>query len=215
MTLAELISQVRQVLASRAFLAIFASLLAISLSLAYVASELRPQERFLSISTLGSNMMTENYYPGDSSTINVGDNVKWYLNVYNRMGSAEYISLRVKLLNSTQTIPDDTLHVPSPENQIIEMKYMLMNNSTWVIPLTWTVTEVEEQQDYIVIKSLELNGIHVDQLNVRSLNGRDFRIIVELWRYDLETGNFAFAWSSGLEERSAWNQIWFNVKQRT
>jgi len=215
MSFVKLISQARQVLASRAFLLVFVSLLVISLSIAYVASESRPQERFLSISTLGSNMMAESYYPKGNASINVGDNVNWYLNVYNRMGSVEYVSVRVKLLNSTQTAPDDISHTPSPEKSLFEVRHMLMNNSTWVIPFSWEITQIDKEQDYLVIKSLNANGTDLDDLNVRSLNGEDFRIIIELWRYDTQSGDFAFEWSSGLDKRSAWNQLWFNVKQST
>ena len=111
MSLAKLMSQSSHVLASRAFLLFFASLLMISISIAYVASEPRPQERFLSISTLGSNMILKDYYPTGSSTIDVDDNVNWYLNVYNRMGEVEYLSVRIKLLNATQATPESDMAV--------------------------------------------------------------------------------------------------------
>ncbi|MFQ5940562.1 MAG: hypothetical protein ACE5KA_02540 [Nitrososphaerales archaeon] len=204
----------RKVIASRIFLLLFASLLAISWSIGYVVSEARPQERFLSISTLGSDMTTDNYYPAGNSAINVGDTVTWHVNVYNHMGSPEYLSVRIKLLNSTEAIPDDTSKNPDPDpdSNIIEMKHMLMDNSTWVFPLSWKIKDVYKEQDYVVIKSLSVNGIDVDGLNVKSAGSKDFRMIIELWRYDPEVKNFAFTWSSGLDERSAWNQIWFNVR---
>jgi uncharacterized membrane protein len=209
-----LISSVRQVLASRTFLLLFSSLLIIYLSIAYVASEPRPQERFLSISTLGSNMMAGHYYPSNSSLIDTGFDVSWYLNVYNRMGNPEYLSIRVKLINSTQTAPDDNLHLPSPENHIIELRHMLANDSTWVTPLSWTITEIDKKQDYVVIKGLKINDLEFDDLHIASSDG-DFRLIFELWRYDTETNDFSFTWSSGLDERSTWNQIWFSVIPRT
>lgn len=202
----------KNVVASRAFLAIFVSLLAISLSITYVASEPRPEMHFFSISTLGKNMMTENYYPRNNATIYVGDNLNWHISVYNNMGEAEYVSVRVKLLNATQSIPDDTLQVPSSEQHIAEFKHMLMNDSTWVTPLRWSIIDTEEHGDYNVIRSIEINGIKINNLDVRSLDGQDFRMVIELWRYDPEIGSFAFAWNTGLEDRSAWNQIWFDLK---
>jgi uncharacterized membrane protein len=212
MNIQKLTSKAIQVVGSRAFLLLFASLLAISFSVVYVASEPRPQERFLSISTLDSNMKSDNYYPRSDSTLNAHDHVNWYLGVYNKMGTAEYLSVRVKLLNSTQAIPDDTLNLPSPENHIIELKHVLMNNSTWVIPLKWFITETDREQGYVVIKGLNINGIAVDDLNVKSLDGEDFRMLIELWRYDADSDSFVFAWTSGIDKRSAWNQIWFNTK---
>jgi hypothetical protein len=89
---------------------------------------------------------------------------------------------------------------------------MVMNDSTWTTPFRWSVIDTEEQRDYVVIRSLEVNGIKIDNLDVRSLGGQDFRMVIELWRYDPETGSFAFAWNTGLEEKSAWNQIWFDLR---
>jgi len=202
----------KNILASRAFLAIFVSLLAISLSITYVASEPRPEMHFFSISTLGKNMMTENYYPRNNATIYVGDNLNWHISVYNNMGEAEYVAVRIKLLNTTQSIPDDILQIPSSEQHILEFKHTVMNDSTWTTPLRWSVIDTEEHGDYVVIRSLEINGIKIDNLDVRSLDGQDFRMVIELWRYDPETGSFAFAWNTGLEDRSAWNQIWFDLR---
>jgi hypothetical protein len=212
--ISNLVSETKRVLTSKAFLGLFVSLLVISLSMVYVASEPRPKERFLSISTLGSNMMAEDYYPNGKSIIDRGDSVNWYLNVYNRMGDVEYVSVRIKLLNSTDVTPNDSSNIPSPMNTIIEIKKTLTNNSTWTIPLNWSITEIDEVQNYNVIKSLDINGVGIDDINVKDSNGT-FRMIVELWRYNTEKGTFSFAWSSGLDDRSAWNQIWFNVKQST
>ena len=212
MSLAKLMSQSSHVLASRAFLLFFASLLMISISIAYVASEPRPQERFLSISTLGSNMILKDYYPTGSSTIDVGDNVNWYLNVYNRMGEVEYLSVRIKLLNATQATPESDTSYQSTEGYILELKQIVQNNSTWVVPLTWSIKDVDKKQDHIAIKNLEINGMVVDDLNIKSTGG-DFRMIIELWRYDANTGDFAFDWDSKTDKRNTWNQVWFNIKQ--
>ena len=212
MSFSKLISKILQVLGSRAFLLLLASLLVISFTIAYVASDPRPQERFLSISTLGSDMVSSNYYSRGNSTIYVHQHVNWNLDVYNRMGTTEYLSVRVKLLNSTQIMPDDDLHIPSPEKELIEMRYMLPNNATWVVPLDWVIRQIVHESEYVVIKSLDINGIEIDDLNIRSVHGKNFRMIIELWRYDKEIEDFGFAWSSGLDNRSAWNQIWFNLK---
>lgn len=206
-----LILTIKGVLTSKVFLAIFVSLLIISLSVTYVASESRARQSFLGINTLGSNMAMENYYPGETSMVNVGDNISWYVNVYNRMGEPEYLSVRVKLLNSTHENPDAVRNIPSPEDHIFETKQLLMNNSTWTIPLSWTLTEIEKQENYAVIRSLTMNGMDVNDLNVRSADGNNFRMVIELWRYDRELGDFSFAWSSDADKSSVWNQIWFNV----
>jgi len=54
---------------------------------------------------------------------------------------------------------------------------------------------------------------HVEGLNVTSLQGKDFRMVIELWKYDMEDKTFIF---QGIPENDnnggAWNQIWFNLK---
>jgi len=206
-----LVLSIKGALTSRVFVAIFVSLLAISLSVTYVASESRARQSFLSINTLGSDMTMENYYPGETSTISVGDNVSWHINVYNRMGEPEYLSVKVKLLNSTHQSPDVAMNLPSPELHIFETRQLLMNNSTWTIPLFWKLTEVEKQGNHAVIKSLNINGIDVSDLSIKSAGGHNFRMVIELWRYDRQLGDFSFAWSSDSDKSSVWNQIWFNV----
>ncbi len=206
------LQETKKVILSRAFLVVFVCLLSVSLSVAYVASEPQHHEKFLSISTLGSDMMAENYYPKKSSTLDVGDHVKWFVDVYNRMGSTEYVSVRIKLLNSTETMPDDSSHIPSPKSQIYEEKHVIMSNSTWTMPLNWVITEVDKGPGYTMIKGLSINSLEIHNLDVKSVRTKNYRLALELWRYDPDSKDFVFGWNSNAGKRSAWNQIWFNVR---
>ena len=69
--------------------------------------------------------------------------------------------------------------------------------------------------DQISIKSLSVNGVNVDNLNTKTVRGKEFRIILELWRYDTEAQNFVFSQlpsvkQSETKQMNNWNQIWFN-----
>ena len=159
-------------------------------------------------------MKIEKYFPSENRSVSLGDNITWYVNVYNQMEKLEYLSVKFKLINSTHGMPDDNLHVPSNGIQIFEARQVVVNNSTFVIPVNWTNTGLENDREngYIKIKSLNINGMVLENLDIKSKDGEDFRMIIELSRYDPETKNLSFTWFSEGETRSAWNQIWFSVK---
>ena len=203
--------QIRKVITSRVFLILFASLFAIFLGAVYLTSAQKQEERFLSITTLGSNMTAEGYYPEGSSTIKVGQQLNWHVRVYNHMGDTEYVSIRIKLLNSEQAPPNDNSHVASPAPLIYEIRQALNANSTWTIPLSWTISGTEEKDAFVGIKSVTVNGENKDNLDVAGTTDKHFRIVLEVWRYNTEHKDFEFSWLSDQQERSAWNQIWFQV----
>lgn len=197
----------------RLFIIVFVSILIVSFSMAYVILESSDEQVFI-LSTLGSNIKASNYYP-KGNTINVGvsvgEEVTWHIQVYNKRGSPELVQLKVKILNSTQIVPDDNTHTPSPEQSIFEITHLIANNATWTTPLTWSIVEIENIGDYIIIKKMKINEEEINT-NIKSINGDNFRIVIELWRYDPDNKSFEFAWKSNNEYRSVWNQIWFNVR---
>jgi hypothetical protein len=204
--------QLKKILLSPVFILIFLSFLVLTFSIAYVSLEKKESEKFLGLAVLGPNMTAENYYPRGNSTIAVGETVKWYINVQNHLGSPEYLSVRLKLLNSSQFLPHDNFSrsTPSPVSQIFELKQMIPNNSTWITPINWALTDVDK--NHTTIKSLNVNGIKIDGVNTRSVTGNDFMIVLELWRYDTRIKDFNFIWPSQTGERITWDQLWFRLK---
>ena len=154
--------------------------------------------------------MAEHYYPGDDPLIEVGEEVGWTLYLYNRMGEAQYVAVRVKLLNSTMSAPNSTSAIPSSAPVVYEVRRVLLNNETWLFPFFWAVLNVEQVGDFLEVRSLYLNG-EVTDTHTFAMQGLDFRVIIELWVYDKDLGNFRFGWVNGDDVRYAWNQIWFNV----
>jgi hypothetical protein len=47
--------------------------------------------------------------------------------------------------------------------------------------------------------------------NVQAVNGNNFRIVLELWVYDVSTEKLDFGYKTGEESYGSWNQIWFNT----
>ena len=202
---------------SRTFIISYVTLL-ITITIGYwITTHERPDERFLSLSTLGKNDTTGDYYPSNNTTVVLpGQKISWHIYAYNHAGSAEYVSVRIKLLNSTDATPDENYYSGEARRQhLYEFRQLLARNSTWSIPLNWTISNVSTDLDhgYVIIKGLDINNHHIEGLNVTSLQGKDFRMIIELWKYDMEDKAFVFqGFPENDNNRGAWNQIWFNLK---
>ena len=144
-----------------------------------------------------------------------GQKVSWHIYVYNHAGSAEYVSVRIKLLNSTDATPDENYSGEARSQHLYEFRQLLARNSTWSIPLNWTISNLSTDLDhgYVMIKGLDINNHRVEGLNVTSLQGKEFRMIIELWKYDMEDKAFVFqGFPENDNNKGAWNQIWFNLK---
>lgn len=192
---------------------VFGSCLSIMVTIAYASMGPTPQERFITLSTLGSDMTTRGLYPTSSPLVGEGDTLRWNVQVHNQMGEAEYVAIRLKVLNATQFGPDSERHLPSPVSHIYEEKLALGKGDTAVIPVTITVKDIEVPGDgSLSIRTLVVNGKEISSLGVSNTGSKDFRFVVELWRYDVKFENFVFTWSSGPESESAWNQIRVQVK---
>ena len=170
----------------------------------------RRGEPFFALAVLGEEGMAEHYYPGDDPLIEVGEEVRWTLYLYNHVGEAQYVAVRVKLLNSTMLAPNSTSCSPSPVPVVYEVRRVMMDNETWLYPFSWSIEDVEPVGDFLEIKQLSMNGGSIGTRAV-SEGGSNFRFIIELWVHDEDFEDFRFDWRYGDELRCAWNQVWFNA----
>lgn len=185
--------------------------LALVVSAPLVAAYLpKAQEPFSALALLGQHGMAEDYFPNGSPDIHVGENVRWTIYVHNHMGKTEYISLRIKLLNSTTTPPNSTSCTPSCVPATYEVQRFVQNNETWLYPFSWSVKKATFLGDYEGLDNLVINGEDV-RTNVLAKNGCNFRSVIELWIFDEQLNDFRFGWSYGQESRCVWNQVWFNI----
>jgi hypothetical protein len=212
MTLPKFLFELTSPLYSRRFLLVFVVLFALLLGITYVLYNPQPMARQLSLSILSANLTTDDYFSNDNSTIDVGNPSRWYAFVHNGVGSPEYVALRIKLLNSSQAIPNDISVSPDPGSTVYEIKQMIENNSTLVVPLEWSITSVVKVPSNTIIERLNINDNDIEDLHVASPSGKNFRFILELWKYDPNTEDFTYVWSDGQNKRGVWSQIWFNLK---
>jgi len=201
------------ILRSKKFILFFALLAVVLTSVAALStqsSNATTKHGYLGLTLLDKNMNSAQYFVADS-TVSTGEDVSWYLSTQNSMNTAEYIDLRIKLINSTQNSPDDKINAPSPEHEIYHLEQVVSPNTNWIAPLNWSIAEIETAGNYTVIKAVKINDNVINNLDVRSEYGNNFRFVIELWKYDPRNSEFTFLWTSDTE-KSVWNQIWFNVK---
>lgn len=173
------------------------------------------EERFFALGILDGNKRAEHYYPNDDSNIGINSLVQWYIYVYNHMGSAQNVSIKVKLLNSTLQGPDTSKRVHSPIPDFYNFSLALNINETQLLPFFWYISEATPSGNFTIITQLVINNETLDlndlNLNVSAVSGFDFRMVFELWVYNEASGNFEFTWESKEESYCAWNQMWFNA----
>jgi uncharacterized protein YciU (UPF0263 family) len=199
-------------LTSGLFIMVFASTFAIFLTLAYANLDDAPRDRFLTLSTLGKNNAAAEYYPREGGFVMANETLDWNVQVYNHMGGSEYVAVRIKLVNATQQGPDDRLHLTTQVDHLYEARHLVPDGSTWTMPVSITLKELEIHGGNATINTIAINGEEITDLKISNEKERDFRFVIELWRRDLDSGNFIFTWPSGQESGSAWNQIQIRVR---
>jgi hypothetical protein len=168
-------------------------------------------EEFYATWILGSDGLTENYYPNQNPNLRVGQTLNWTIDIYNHMGSLQYVVLRVKLMNSTLASPNDSTGQPSPVPSLIEFRRVLLSNETWTVPFVWSILKLEQRTSSVMITELSLNqNVMTGELAV-ALSGFNFRFVFELWHYDQTSGELVFPWTTAGATQSAWTEIWFNA----
>jgi hypothetical protein len=122
----------------------------------------------------------------------------------------------VKLLNSSEPLPDDRRHEQSPIRTIFEIPVNLSANQTSIIPITWSISKIQSQitsqGSYEYIKGMTINGFNIDVDVVSKNNNFNYRIIFELWIYDGSKGIYVFGWNSGKETFSASVYMWLKTR---
>lgn len=195
----------------RNFLVVFITLLIVFEMIAYVATSPRPREQFFQFYVLGANRMAANYYPNNDSNIRLGEPVRWYVGVTNLMGNVQLVSIRVKLGNETISPPNDTQGLSSPAPLIAEFMRSIQDNKTWELPIVWRLLNVSSVEGSTRILGLQINNQSFLVQDSSARDGYNFRLIFELWTWNVDSGALEFGWWQATDHRVAWLQLWFNA----
>lgn len=199
----------------RNLLAVFLILLVLFETAAYFSTITRPSEKFFQLYVLGSDGTAGNYYPNNSSSLQIGENIGWHIGVVNDMGTAQFVSIRVKLSNQTMNSPNDTLAISASAPIIAEFNHFLGNNETWQIPFEWQIANYTlSTNEHVIIQELTIDNATYALVNAPtciSLNSCNFRLIFELWTWNVTIAGFQFGWWNNGQEQAAWLQLWFSI----
>jgi len=176
-------------------------------AMAYLPRKVQP---FSIIAVLGEEGKIGRYFPEDNPNIGVGDVMNWTLYLYNHMGETQYFVVKIKLLNSSMLAPNSTIQVPSPAPVVFEIRRFLSYNETWIHHLDWSILNITRVGSSTRVESVMIND-KIAHFNVQATNGNNFRMVLELWVYDVQSEKLDFGWKSSEESYGPWNQIWFNT----
>ena len=129
--------------------------------------------------------------------------------ILNNLDSTEYFLIKVKMADLAVLSPDSQLCNPSPAKEVTTLNRIMFDEEYVSLPFTWEIIEIEKSIDETIIKSIDINGEQISTDLV--LSGSDAKIIFELWRFNVEKGEFEFIFNYGDEITSIWAQIYFNV----
>jgi hypothetical protein len=149
-------------------------------------------EKFSELWVLGPGHMAEGY----PHNVYAGGEYLVYLGVGNNLGSAAYYEILVKLLNSSNALPNATSGVASELPVLYRYEVFLADGHVWEEPLTFSFADVVFSENVSYVGRVRINDgwVGVDKSAVwdNETNGYFYQLIMELWLYDAASGSFAF-----------------------
>jgi uncharacterized membrane protein len=189
------------------YLVVFISLATIFTSATFYIISPKPAQSYMGFGVY-SQQGLQSYVPGNM-TINPPQTLNWNLTVANRTGREQFIMVIVRIGNSTTFSPNVTSPAtPLPELGRIDR--FVSDGETSNINFTWTV-ESTNQTGAVVFLNLRVNGQSVSSSPVGAVSGRDFRLIFELWTFDLSSGSFQYGYPGEFAQIGTWLQVWFST----
>ena len=199
------------------FVILVICLAAIYSSIVYYVMSPGPTQSFMGLGVFSHDGLS-GYTPASNSTVHPGQTVNWTLSVTNRMGSAQFIMIIVRLENASMTAPTSTTpSIGLPE--IATPHKFIGDGETANVTFNWTINSAS-QSGKLVYLNLTVNGRQSQtSSSVGAVAGLDFRWVFELWTYDLSfpcgdplaPGCFHYGYGPQTSPTGCWLQVWFNV----
>jgi hypothetical protein len=149
-------------------------------------------EKFSELWILGPTHMMEGY----PFNVSQGVNYHVFLDVGNQMGDLEYYSIRVKLRNQSDVMPDNSGGTPSGLPTAYEYRIFLRNNATWETEFSFSFSDVSFEGNISRISTILIDGypVNVDKMAMQDEgeNGFYYELFFELWIYNSTVSAFQF-----------------------
>lgn len=188
---------------------IISTLIFLMLWLASISPE--SKEQYINLYVLDKERTTKGLYPSNNSNIPVGTTVEWLIGIQNLMDKTEYVSLKIKLGNETHPNPD-IINYTLTTNEldvITEFQQVVKKEERYEIPFFWYISQISVIGNHYQLV-LNINNQEFE-CDVTAVDGHNFRLIFELWRFDQVTQDFIFKQSGDREGYGLWIQLWFNA----
>jgi hypothetical protein len=149
-------------------------------------------------------------YVQNNLTISPGHTSNWILKVANHMGKIQLVMITTRIGNLTTISPNSTM--PASALPVIDRTEQFINDGDIAnIGFTWTVTSLNQTNGLVFINMQINNRSIVASAPVGARQGRDFRLIFELWTFDPVSASFEYGYTGETSQLGSWLQIWFNV----
>jgi hypothetical protein len=79
------------------------------------------------------------------------------------------------------------------------------------MPFFWQIVNADMLGGSTRILEMQISNETYQVPGVTTVDGHNFRVILELWTWEPQSETLQFGWSSGNERRVAWVQVWFNM----
>jgi hypothetical protein len=186
---------------------LFVSIILFSV-LAYTYVTPRPIPHFIQFSVVGPGGAAAGYFP---ATVKAGAVMDWTIGIVNEADSVQFIRIVAKLSNGSVVSPNSQNGTPGGGTILAEYERVVLRESKWDIPFDWEILAVGTKgASTILTMQVGGGGLPRTVANLTAVGGQNFRIVLELWTYNLQRHSFGFGWNDDGVTRFAWLQLWFN-----
>lgn len=149
-------------------------------------------QKFSELWILGATHMMDGYPFNVSS----GANYHVFLGLGNHMGEMEYYSVRVRLRNQSEPMPDYSTGTPSGLPTAYEYRVFLRSNATWETEFSFSFSGISFERNVNKISTILIDGypVKVDKIATQDEedNGFYYELFFELWIYNSRISTFQF-----------------------
>ncbi len=191
------------------FLVLFISLSLIFGSATYYFLAPRAFQPFMGFAVYSETGSLSGYVSGPS-TVSVPTNqtVHWHLQITNMMGTVQFARVIARLGNLSTTTP--TVNQPGDAPMVGVLEKFVAAGETENMNFNWTILSTSRISGQDSVR-LRVNGDTPISPSVSGRTGQDFRLVFELWTYDLSSGSFQYGWKGPSSRVGTWLQVWFNA----
>jgi hypothetical protein len=191
----------------RTYVYILLLILAISSSIYILQSHFTlKNEGYLELGLLGDDEKAYHYFDTNSSVVVNGSSLNWKIYLGNHYDLDKKVLIRIKIQNSSTSLPNDHIHTPSPIDSIVDIPLTLTASKSMITPIKWSIINIEKKNGFQTLEGLSING-KTYNVNILSKDAR-YVIIFELWVYNSTTNQYSFTWNTD-STGSASTYIWF------